>query len=261
MNFNADVLAQSHQLPVVVDFWAPWCGPCRVLGPVIEQLEIENQGTWKLVKINTEEAQELALEYGIRSIPNVKMFYKGEVIAEFAGALPRHQIQQWLNEYLPSEEKKEWAATQELLSALPEVEKEDHLRRFLAKYMNHRDASLELAKILAFKDPEQASRLVQFLKMGDPEYDTLTDLRHLVEWSNLDDQNHGGLSEELMKAYRFLKENDLEKSVEAIIDVVKKDKSIHQDLPRKAGIAIFRLLGNQHPVTKKYRRLFDMAMY
>ena len=88
MNFQAEVIEKSHKMPVVVDFWASWCGPCRVLGPTIEALAEEQSDRWALVKVNTEEEQALAAEYQIRSIPNVKMFHKGRVIAEFAGALP-----------------------------------------------------------------------------------------------------------------------------------------------------------------------------
>ena len=86
MNFD-QVLARSHDKPVLVDFWAPWCGPCRVLGPTLEKLAGEQSDRWELVKVNTEEDQELAHKYNIRSIPNVKLFHKGEEVAEFVGAL------------------------------------------------------------------------------------------------------------------------------------------------------------------------------
>jgi thioredoxin len=107
MDFNKDVIEKSYEQPVVVDFWAPWCGPCRILGPTIEQLAEEQKDKWTLVKVNTEEEYDVAVQYRIQSIPNVKMFHEGEVIAEFAGALPRPQILAWLEEHLPNAEKQE----------------------------------------------------------------------------------------------------------------------------------------------------------
>ena len=103
IDFESVVLQRSREIPVVVDFWASWCGPCRVLDPVIEQLAAEAAGRWELVKLNTEEQPDIARQYGVRGIPNVKMFHGGEPIAEFAGALPEDEIRRWLDAYLPDE--------------------------------------------------------------------------------------------------------------------------------------------------------------
>jgi len=92
LDFQKDVLGTSKKIPVVVDFWAEWCGPCRILGPVLEKLAAEANGAWRLVKINTEEQQQIAIQFGIRSIPAVKMFSNGQVVAEFVGALPEVQV-------------------------------------------------------------------------------------------------------------------------------------------------------------------------
>jgi putative thioredoxin len=104
-NFEVEVLAASYAQPVVVDFWAEWCGPCRILGPILEKLEREANGKWRLAKLNTEEEPELAQAWQIRGIPAVKMFHHGEVIAEFVGALPEVQVRKWLETYLPSATK------------------------------------------------------------------------------------------------------------------------------------------------------------
>lgn len=261
MNFSRDVIERSHQIPVVVDFWAPWCGPCRVLGPTIEQLASESEGVWELVKLNTEEHQEIAFEYSIRSIPNVKMFHKGRVIAEFAGALPRQQILQWLDEYLPTADKEEWSTLQSQLSMASHQDSVDRLSAFLENHPGHLEARLQLAKLLAFTHPEQANVLVEDVKLGDPSFEIVEDIRVLAEMEALTDTNHGGLSAELLTASEEIKKAQFEEAIQRIIEVVKKDKSIHNDLPRRSAIAVFRLLGNQHPATKKYRRTFDMVLY
>ena len=100
--FQTDVLDKSHEKPVVVDFWAPWCGPCRVLGPTIEKMAKDSAGRWRLVKINTDAHPKLAQHYGVRSIPTVKLFMGGAVAAEFTGAHPEAEIRRWLDAHLPA---------------------------------------------------------------------------------------------------------------------------------------------------------------
>ena len=94
--FQKEVLDKSHEKPVVVDFWAPWCGPCRVLGPTLEKLAKQNKGKWRLVKINSDRQPDLARRYGVRGIPAVKLFVDGAVVDEFVGALPEHEVKDWL---------------------------------------------------------------------------------------------------------------------------------------------------------------------
>jgi thioredoxin 1 len=95
VNFETEVLQSSS--PVLVDFWAPWCGPCRRIAPLIEELYNENKGSAKVVKINTDESQELAMQYGIEAIPTLMIFKDGEVVERLGSIPPKSRIQEALN--------------------------------------------------------------------------------------------------------------------------------------------------------------------
>lgn len=98
--FQEKVIEQSKKLPVVVDFWASWCMPCVILGPVLEKVSKDYKGKFILAKVNVDESPILSRKYGIMSVPSVKMFKNGKIVDEFTGALPENSIRAWLNKNL-----------------------------------------------------------------------------------------------------------------------------------------------------------------
>jgi putative thioredoxin len=152
--FEQEVLERSHELPVVVDFWAAWCGPCLMLGPVLEREAGARAGELALVKVDVDQNQELALEYGIRGIPAVKGFRNGEVVREFVGVLPPAAVAQFLDELTDPSAAETFLAELRQSAELPEVvaalEQEDHERAL----------KLLLAEIAASQDGRR-ERLLQ----------------------------------------------------------------------------------------------------
>ena len=257
MNFQSEVIERSHEVPVVVDFWAPWCGPCQVLGPTIEALAAEQTGRWELVKVNTEEEQAIAAAHQIRSIPNVKLFHKGKQVAEFAGALPRTQIENWLNEHLPDERKE---ILSQILERLNQGGDTSALEAFVGQHPDVKEANLALAGALVYQSPDEALSYLTAIKMGDPLADQAEAVRTLSElMKHQADDSPAGTA--IAIAQTAFKNRAQEEGIKAIIDAVSKNKSYAKDLPRRSAIASFHAWGNDHPLTKGYRRMFDMVLY
>ena len=263
-DFQQDVIEQSRTIPVLVDFWAPWCGPCRVLGPVLERLAGQSNGDWKLAKLNTDENPDISRSYGIRGIPSVKLFVDGAVVDEFTGALPEYAVKQWLEKALPSENKKRVEQAETEMSAGNEEEAKRLLRVVLKEEPENPKARILMARLMVFDEPESAAELVSAGVFAGPGFilieEAVKTVARLLSISDGELPEGEGRSayEEAISA---LKRKDLEPALEKFIDVIQSDRYYDDDGARKACVALFTLLGNEHPAVRKYRRTFDMVLY
>ena len=157
--FEQEVVQRSHDVPVVVDFWAEWCGPCRTLGPIIERAVEARQGEVLLAKVDTDRNQGLARRFGIRGIPAVKAFRDGQVVAEFVGAQPERVVTAWLDSLAPTAADRAVAHARRLAADDPAAAAAA-LRDALASDPTPREAALELARRVIARDPDEALRLV-----------------------------------------------------------------------------------------------------
>ena len=262
-DFQKDVIDKSYDKPVLVDFWAEWCGPCKMIGPVLEKLAEENKETWELVKVDTDKNQQIAMKYGIRGIPNVKLFKDGKVVNEFTGALPEQSIKDWLKKSIPSkfadkiEHAKIYLNNGDVDTAkaiLEDVHKGD---------INNSEVKVLLAKILLFEDQKEALRLTQNVdgKLNNIELaeaiGTLADLLNRDSNSFPDSE----LKETYISAIDGIRKKDFDSALEKLIEVIRTDRSYDDDGARKACIAIFKYLGEEHEITLKHRRDFGSALY
>jgi putative thioredoxin len=260
-DFQKQVIEASFQKPILVDFWAPWCGPCRILGPVLERLAAEQIDRWTLVKLNTEEHPELAEEYKIRSIPNVKLFHQGREIAEFVGALPQSRIEKWLDENLPNPASQQLQAILDSAKGIPDKNMVSKLRRFIDEHPDDQEAKLALARHTVYHAPDEARSLVEGIFEDNPSFDVAEDVRNLADFFSFHLDNGTLAGDRLQEAQLALRNNDPEVAIEKIIEATLIDKNYHDELPRRAAIALFRTWGNEHELTRKFRRQFDMALY
>jgi putative thioredoxin len=264
-DFSKDVLERSSAIPVVVDFWAEWCAPCRVLGPILEKLAQNAGGRWILVKVDTDKHQDIAARFGIRSIPSVKLFIDGVVVNEFNGALPESAVLQWLERTLPDPHKKEIDRADLLLKAGKRLEGQTVLQKVLQHDPANHHARVLLAGTYLESAPDRASELVDGIEEDSPHFQMADAIRtfsgltkRLEHPEELPDQPAKSV---YMEALQALAKGEYEVSLERFIEVIRQDRYYDDDAARRACIAMFKVLGEESEITRNFRRSFSSALF
>lgn len=237
--FMDRVVERSREVPVVVDFWADWCGPCKALSPALEQAANSRAGKVELAKVDVDKNQMLAQSFGVRGIPAVKAFRDGRIVDEFTGAIPPAQVEKFFDKLVPSE-------ADELASG----EDEESLRRALELEPNHPDAAVALARLLVERgDVDEAEGLLE--PLGH-------DFRAAGLQARIDLGREGKVPEGALEAWD---EGDYERALELLQEaLIGASDSTERDQLRKVMVAIFTELGPDSELASRHRRRLASAL-
>jgi putative thioredoxin len=264
-NFQKDVIEKSYKIPVLVDFWADWCGPCKMLGPILERLAEKYKDKWILAKVDTDSNQEIAMQYGIRGIPNVKLFVNGQVADEFTGALPERMVEEWLKKAIPGKNQEILEKAKKLISDQKNEEAKKILQKVLSSEQDNEEARLLLGKVLVFEEPDKAKKLIENLNGSTENFQQAESIQIIADlFKKLDDYNslpESPIKNNYLSAIVNLKEKDFDSALEKFIDIIREDRNYDDDGARKACIAIFKYLGEENEITLRHRRDFGSALY
>lgn len=270
--FQEEVVDRSHQVPVLVDFWAAWCGPCRVLGPTLERLANEAQGKFVLAKIDVDRSPRYAQAFGVRGIPTVIAFRNGAIAGEFTGALPEESVREFLKKLMPSEADAIVARAEALRSEDPE-EAEALYRKALAAEASHPGAAVGLAEILASRgENAEASALVGPLVPAGPLADRIAQLQSEMK---LRERKPGTSESELRKKIAesaepgplldlgklLAAEKRYAEALEALLKAAQSDRKLAEGEAKDLMVEIFHVIGVRSPLADEYRTKLTRLLY
>lgn len=264
-DFENEVLAYSFKYPVVVDFWAEWCGPCRMLGPILERLAEESQGEFRLAKLNVDENQNLAVRYGVRSIPYVKAFKDGKVVAEFVGAQPEARVREFLRALAPSKSDLLLEKGESLMADEDWTNAEGAFRQVLSEAPQNAAALLGLAKALLRKNQISEAERILASFPASREYQAAQTLlplaRALLEFQERQSTSDDPLEAAYIQSLRLVRRGNLPAALDGLLDILRQDKRYREGLPRQIVLGLLELLGEHDPLTRQYRQELASALF
>lgn len=262
--FEAEVFQKSFEKPVLIDFYANWCGPCQMVKPILEKIAQEYDVV--VAKVNIDENQRLAHDYGVEGIPDVRLINQGEIIDRFVGVLPepqmreflgKHNIQSGLEKGLKSIESEMQAGNFKAAGTIME--------NMLCQYPDNKGLMIEGAKFyIDTEQPEKAENLLSSIPESDSQfYSQAQALKQFIvlERACKTPDGNSELDKKFSQAACLVVEGHYQEALEGFLEIVSEDRSYKNDGGRKAILALFELLGEENPLTKEYRKKLMMALY
>jgi len=274
--FEKDVITGSTLVPVLVDFWAPWCGPCKSLSPMLEKLEAEYEGKWKLVKVNVDENQELAAHFQIRSIPHVIAFADGRPVDQFIGVLPEGQLREFLDRLVPDSADAERNHAQVAIAEGRLDDAYNHLKAALAFDPGYDEARMDLIELLLTQNRiDEARNEVDLLSPKTTQgidarfnaiktrldaVDAATDLPPTDALEAKVAANPDDLEARFDLASAFIARRKYAEALEHLLAIVQRDRTFRDDLGRKTMLSVFDLAAHQPELVAQWRRKLSAAL-
>ncbi|MCC6642506.1 MAG: tetratricopeptide repeat protein [Deltaproteobacteria bacterium] len=272
--FEREAIERSKTVPVVVDLWAPWCAPCRSLGPILERLAEEHGGAFELVKVNVDESPATARALAVRSIPTVIALRDGRVVSQFEGALPEASVRRFLEAVLPTRADGLVAEGRRFADAGHLDTAESRYREALTLDARHPGALLALAALMGDReDTAPALELLERIGPGLPESEAADRLAAALRTRGA----AAGFDEAGLRARLAACDGDLdarvdlglglaaagrhEEALETLLDALRRDPKHRDEAARRAMIDLFALLGADHPLTQRYRSALARALF
>lgn len=275
--FENDVIEASALVPVLVDFWAPWCGPCKSLGPLLEKLEHDYAGRWRLVKVNVDENPQLAAHFQVRSIPHVVAFASGRPVDQFTGVLPESQLRAFIERLVPNPAQLERRAALQALQEGQGALARDHLLAALALDPGFDEARLDLIELLLDEDRSDDARReagllspkttqgidVRYnaLKTRLDALDAVADLPPTDALEAAVAADPANLDARFDLANALIARRAYEPALGHLLEIVKRDRSFRDDVGRKTMLSVFDLAAHDHALVSAWRRKLSAALH
>ncbi|MBN9370834.1 thioredoxin [Hydrogenophaga borbori] len=268
-NFEAEVIEASMQTPVLVDFWAPWCGPCKVIGPILEKLETEYGGRFKLVKVDSDQEQQLAAAFGIRSIPTCVLLMNGQPVDGFMGALPEGQVRAFLDKHVPGEgelvAEAEEAAAQEALADGDTETALERLRQAVQADPENDDARFDLVKLLLELGEDDEAKvafapviakaagvrrldsLKRWMDARDAQAEVAEPEARMAALDTAIAANKRDFDARFARAQLLMAYGQWTAAMDELLEILMRDKSWNDELARKTYIAVLDVIEPPKP--------------
>lgn len=267
-DFQSVVIDGSFKQPVLVDFWADWCEPCKTVMPVLAKLVDEYAGKFILAKVDTEKEQELAAHFGIKSLPTMKLIVNGQIVAERSGALPEGEIREFIKPFITSESDKIMLAAMTAHEQNRFADALELMNQALAKDPSNSDLKINIARVIFIQDDKVGSlALLDSLSDDDKNKPDAVKLRAEIKMSDqlentpdLDQieqrlvDNPNDCEALLHKSHHLSANGDHELAMDCLIKIILVDRLFEDDAGHKGLLAMFDILGGENTSVQKYRR-------
>ncbi len=263
--FEFEVVNYSNQMPVVMDFWAPWCIPCRVQSPLLARLAQEAEGAWRLARVNVDDQTKLAERLKVRNVPAVKAFLDGRLVSEYSGVLSEQNLRIFITRLLPGTSDLLLEKGKSLLMLGDYSQAEATLRQFLSANPVNPSGLLALARALIIQGKGSEAQALLSVFPASHEYTTAETLKPIAEAFVWIARTHESSTDPLEAAYRnglrLARRGNILAALDGFLDILRKDKHFRNDEVREVYLGLLEVLGEYHPEVRQYRADLSNALF